>query len=201
VPDSIAYPEESDSTYPFNPDGSREFLEDKPFLDPFTLVAALGTVTERIRFTTSVLKLPIRHPVLVAKQVASAAVLCGDRLDLGVGLSPWPDDFAITGTPWAGRGRRMDECIEILQGLLAGGYYEHHGDLFDVPPIKICPVPGRPVPILVGGHSDAALRRAARLDGWIHGGGDPEDLPVLLERLDAHRSSAERQRRSRSRCT
>jgi probable F420-dependent oxidoreductase len=187
VPDSIAYPEHSDSRYPFNPDGSREFLEDKPFIDPFVLIAALATATERLRFTTSVVKLPIRHPVLVAKQVASAAVLSGDRLDLGVGISPWPDDFAITGTPWSGRGRRMDECIEILRGLLHGGYHEHHSDLYDVPPIKISPVPDRPVPILIGGHSDAALRRAARLDGWIHGGGDPADLPELLDRLRRHR--------------
>ena len=187
VPDSIAYPRESDSTYPFNPDGSREFLEGKPFLDPFQLVSVLGTATERIRFTTSVIKLPIRHPVLVAKEVASAAVLCGERLDLGVGLSPWPDDFAITGTPWAGRGRRMDECIEVLQGLLGGDFYEHHGEVFDFPAIQLRPVPEQRVPILVGGHSDAALRRAARLDGWIHGGGDPSALPELLERLRALR--------------
>jgi len=193
VPDSIAYPRESDSRYPFNPDGSREFLEGKPFLDPFQLVAVLGTVTERIRFTTSVIKLPIRHPVLAAKEIASAAVLCGERLDLGVGLSPWPDDFAITGTPWAGRGRRMDECIEVLRGLLSGDFYEHHGEAFDFPAIQICPVPTRLVPILVGGHSDAALRRAARLDGWIHGGGDPSALPELLERLRTFRAELGRE--------
>jgi probable F420-dependent oxidoreductase len=187
VPDSIAYPEVSTSQYPFNPDGSRDFLEDKPFLDPFALVAALGTATERIRFTTSVIKLPVRNPVLVAKQAASAAVLSGERLVLGVGVSPWPEDYAMTGTPWPGRGRRMDECIEILRGLLAGGYFEHHGEFFDVPSIKMSPVPAHQVPILVGGHSDAALRRAARTDGWIHGGGDPADLPVLLERLRAIR--------------
>ena len=80
VPDSIAYPAVSDTKYPFNPDGSREFLEDKPFLDPFALIAALGAVTERLRFVTFVIKLPIRHPVLVAKQAASVAVLTGDRL-------------------------------------------------------------------------------------------------------------------------
>jgi probable F420-dependent oxidoreductase len=193
VPDSIAYPQESDSKYPFNPDGSREFLDGKPFLDPFQLIAVLGTVTERIRFTVSVLKLPIRHPVLTAKQVSSAAVMCGNRMDLGVGVSPWPDDYQFTGTPWKGRGRRMDECISILQGLLTGEYHEHHSDLFDVQPIKICPVPSEPVPILIGGHSDAALRRAARLDGWVHGGGDPADLPRLLARLDEIRAEEGRQ--------
>src|SRR5580704_13812339 len=80
IPDSICYPRDASSTYPYNPDGSREFLEDKPFLEPFSLIPALGAVTSRIRFTTFVVKLPIRHPVLVAKQAGSVAVLTGDRL-------------------------------------------------------------------------------------------------------------------------
>ena len=183
VPDSVAYPEHSDSVYPFNPDGSREFLDDKPFLEPFALISALGTVTERIRFTISVLKLPIRHPVHVAKLASTAAVMSGNRLTLGVGVSPWPEDYTLTGTPWERRGQRMDECIEVVQGLLAGGYYEHHGEAIDLPSIKICPVPSEHVPLLVGGHSEAALRRAARLDGWIHGGGEHDDLPTMIARL------------------
>ena len=193
VPDSVAYPEHSDSVYPFNPDGSREFLDDKPFLEPFALISALGTVTERIRFTISVLKLPIRHPVHVAKLASTAAVMSGNRLTLGVGVSPWPEDYALTGTPWERRGQRMDECIEVVQGLLAGGYYEHHGEAVDLPSIKICPVPSEHVPLLVGGHSEAALRRAARLDGWIHGGGEHDDLPTMIARLhDLSPSSAPR---------
>jgi probable F420-dependent oxidoreductase len=189
VPDSIAYPRESDSVYPFNPDGTREFLEDKPFIEPFVLVGALGMVTQRIRFTTFVVKLPVRHPVHVAKLASSAAVLSGNRLALGVGVSPWLEDYTMTGTPWQGRGQRMDEAIAILKGLLQGGYHEHAGPTFDVPAIKIAPVPEQRVPILVGGHSDAALRRAARLDGWMHGGGDPADLPRLLDRLHGFRAA------------
>ena len=184
VPDSICYPRHSDSVYPFNPDGSREFLEDKPFLEPFSLIPALGAVTERLRFTTFVLKLPVRDPVLTAKQATSVAVLTGGRLVLGVGVSPWREDYEILGIPWAGRGRRMDEEIAILRGLAAGGYFEYHGEVFDLPPVKIAPVPPEPIPVLIGGHSDAALRRAARVgDGWMHGGGDPADLPGLLEKL------------------
>ncbi|HEY3139711.1 MAG TPA: TIGR03619 family F420-dependent LLM class oxidoreductase [Acidimicrobiales bacterium] len=193
VPDSIAYPRESDSVYPFNPDGSREFLEDKPFIEPFVLVGALGMVTERIRFTTFVVKLPVRHPVHVAKLASSAAVLTGNRLALGVGVSPWLEDYTMTDTPWEGRGQRMDEAIAILQGLMAGGFHEHAGKTFDLPGIKMAPVPDQPVPILVGGHSDAALRRAARLDGWMHGGGDPADLPRLLDRLRTFRAAEGRE--------
>jgi probable F420-dependent oxidoreductase len=184
VPDSICYPEVSDTTYPFNPDGSREFLEDKPFLEPFSIIPAMGAVTDTIRFVTFVIKLPIRHPVLVAKQITSTAVLTDDRLVLGVGSSPWPEDYEITDVPWARRGKRMDEMITVMRGLIAGGFFEFHGEIFDVPSLKMCPTPRRPVPILIGGHHEAALKRAAvDGDGWLHGGGDPADLPGLLDRL------------------
>src|SRR5580692_9446330 len=184
IPDSICYPRHATSTYPYNPDGSREFLEDKPFLEPFSLIPALGAVTTRIRFVTFVVKVPVRNPVLLAKQATSTAVLTGNRLVLGVGTSPWREDYDVLGVDWASRGRRMDESIAILRGLAAGGYFEHHGRCFDLPPVQIAPVPAEPIPVLIGGHSDAALRRAARLgDGWMHGGGDPADLPRLLARL------------------
>ena len=191
VPDSICYPRDSASVYPFNPDGSREFLEDKPFLEPFSLIPALGAVTSHLRFVTFVLKLPVRNPVLVAKQASSVAVLTGGRLLLGVGTSPWREDYQVLGVPWERRGARMDEELEILRGLLAGGYFEYHGSVFDLPPVKISPVPAEPLPILIGGHGDAALRRAAAVgDGWLHGGGDPADLPGLLTRLAGLRREA-----------
>src|SRR3954454_2383344 len=122
VPDSIGYPRDSDSTYPYTDDGNRAFLEDKPFIEPFSLIPALGAVTERLRFTTFVVKLPIRNPVLVAKPAASVAVLPDNRVGFGVGLSPWPEAYAIWDEPWKDRGRRMDEQIEIIQQLNAGGY-------------------------------------------------------------------------------
>jgi probable F420-dependent oxidoreductase len=184
VPDSICYPRHASSRYPFTPDGSREFLEDKPFLEPFSLIPALGAVTTRLRFVTFVVKLPVRNPVLVAKQATSTAVLTGNRLVLGVGTSPWREDYEVLGVPWADRGRRMDEELAIIRGLSAGGYFEYHGQVFDFAPVKMAPVPSEPIPILIGGHGDAALRRAARVgDGWLHGGGDPADLPGLLARL------------------
>jgi probable F420-dependent oxidoreductase len=187
VPDSIAYPYESDSKYPYTPDGSREFLEDKAFIETFVITAALGMVTTTLRFTTFVLKLPIRPPALVAKQAGSLAALIGNRLGLGVGISPWPEDFDILGVPFAKRGKRMDECIEIVKGLTTGDYFEFHGEFYDIPKIKMTPAPTEPIPILVGGHADAALRRAARCDGWMHGGGDPDELDRLLNRLNQFR--------------
>ena len=191
IPDSICYPRDASSSYPYNPDGSREFLEDKPFLEPFSLIPALGAVTSRIRFVTFVVKVPVRNPVLLAKQATSTAVLTSNRLVLGVGTSPWREDYDVLGVDWANRGRRLDESIAILRGLAAGGYFEYQGKDFAVPPIKIAPVPTAPIPVLIGGHADAALRRAARLgDGWMHGGGDPADLPRLLARLAEFRRQA-----------
>src|SRR5579863_1630311 len=174
VPDSICYPSESDTRYPFNPDGTREFLEDKPFIDPFVLAAAMASVTERLRFVTFVLKLPIRNPVLVAKQAASVAVLTGNRFSLGVGTSPWPEDYEVLDVPWEGRGRRMDESMDVIRGLTdpKDGFFEYHGSVYDIPSIKMSPRPSEPLPLLVGGYGSAALRRAATADGWLHGGGD-----------------------------
>jgi probable F420-dependent oxidoreductase len=184
VPDSICFPLHASGRYPYTPDGGREFLEDKPFIEPFSLIPALGAVTTHLRFVTFVVKLPVRNPVLVAKQATSTAVLTGNRLVLGVGTSPWREDYEVLGVPWADRGRRMDEELAIIRGLSAGGYFEYHGEVFDLPPVKIAPVPTEPIPILIGGHSGAALRRAGRVgDGWLHGGGDPADLPGLLARL------------------
>ena len=184
VPDSILYPETSDSKYPYTKDGNREFLEGRPFIEPFSLIPALGAVTQRLRFTTFVVKLAIRNPVLVAKQATSVAVLTQNRFGFGIGLSPWPEDFAACGVPFERRGERMDEMIEILRGLQTGGFFGFRGKHFQIDPIKLCPVPTQPIPLLVGGHSEAALRRAARLgDGWMHAGGDAGELAKMLARL------------------
>jgi len=184
VPDSLCYPEHSGSSYPYTPDGRREFLEDKPFIEPFSLIPAMGAVTHRLRFTTFVVKLPIRDPVLVAKSACSVAVLTQNRFGFGVGLSPWPEDFEVTRTDFATRGERMDEMIEIVRGLAGGGYFAYDGRHYRIPSVKLCPVPTRPIPFLIGGHAEPALRRAARLgDGWMHAGGDPEILTRLLARL------------------
>ncbi|WP_193044097.1 LLM class flavin-dependent oxidoreductase [Mycolicibacterium baixiangningiae] len=187
IPDSVAYPFESDSTYPYTPDGSREFLDGKAFIESFVLASALCAVTTTLRFNFFVLKLPIRPPALVAKQAGSLAALFDNRLGLGVGTSPWQEDYELMNVPFAKRGKRMDECIEIIRGLTTGEYFEFHGEFYDIPKTKMTPAPTKPVPILVGGHADAALKRAARCDGWMHGGGDAEELDRLLARLNRFR--------------
>lgn len=195
IADSVAYPAESSGTYPYSSDGARTFLEDKPFLEPFVLISALATVTSRLRFLTNVLKLPIRPPALVAKQATSLAVLTDNRFLLGVGLSPWPEDYQLCGVPWARRGKRMDEAIEVIRGFSTGEWFEHRGEVFEVPRAKMTPAPSRPIPIVVGGHGDAALRRAARVgDGWIYAGlAEMDELSELISRLRTFRSEQGRE--------
>lgn len=193
LPDSVCYPEQASSKYPYNEDGSREFLDGVPFLDPFALVCAMAAVTSTLRFSTSVLKLAIRQPLITAKQASTAAVLSNNRFMFGVGISPWREDFDACQIPWEKRGKRMDEMIEIIRGLMSGDYFGYEGEIFQMDPVKITPAPSSSVPILLGGHSKPALRRAASLcDGFIHAGGDIDDLAKAVDAVNAYRKAYDR---------
>ena len=182
--DSICYPEHSDSRYPYTVEGSREFLEAVPFADPLLASAAMATATSRIRFMAEVLKLPVRHPVLVAKQVSTLAVLSRGRFSLGVGTSPWSDDYEVCGIPYEGRGSRFEEGIAIIRGLLGGRYFSFEGRHYRIPSIRLNPGVSDPVPLLIGGRSRANIDRAARLaDGYVAIAENVEELSEALSVL------------------
>ena len=184
VSDSICYPQEASSKYPYNKDGSREFLESVPFVEALISVAAMSAVTERVRFSTFVYKLGVRQAPVVAKQVQGIQVLSGNRFDFGIGISPWEEDFNICGVPWEKRGKRFDEQIDILRGLETGEFFGYEGEILSMPANKMCPVPGEPTPLLIGGHAEPALRRAARVgDGWMCAGADMEQLAAYIGRI------------------
>lgn len=184
IPDSICYPQECSSKYPYNNDGSREFLESVPFLESLIAVAAMAAVTEKIRFATFVYKLAVRQAAPVAKQVQSIQALSNYRFDFGVGISPWEEDFAVCDVPWDKRGLRLDEQIDILRGLETGEFFGYDGEVHHMPAIKMCPVPTAPTPILIGGHAEPALRRAAKVgDGWMCAGADMQQLEGYIRRL------------------
>ncbi|MBW2424295.1 MAG: TIGR03619 family F420-dependent LLM class oxidoreductase [Deltaproteobacteria bacterium] len=186
--DSILYPERAVGDYPYTPTGDRSFLDGSPFIDPFQLFAAMSVVTERIEFLTGVLKLPIRDPVLTAKQVSSLAVFTNERFVFGVGLSPWLEDFQACHQDWDSRGPRMDEMLEIIKGLMSGDYFEWHSEHYDIPRIKLCPTPSKCPPIIIGGHSKAAYRRAAQLgDGFYFISLSEDELKERLSVLEARR--------------
>ena len=192
VPDSVFYPEQVSADYPYSADGGRFWAPETPFVDPFVAISAMAAVTERIRFLTNVVKLPIRDPLLVAKQLSSMAVLANNRVGLGVGLSWIPEEFTWTHTEMRTRGKRADEMIEILKLVCAGDgpqWVEYHGNHYDFDRLMMAPVPDQPVPIYVGGLSEPGFRRAARLaDGWISVQNSTEEITGAIAALETYRA-------------
>jgi probable F420-dependent oxidoreductase len=167
LPDSIFYMEKQSTDYPYTPDGSRMWNEDTPWADPLIVAGAMGAVTSTLRFYTNVMKLGSRNPLLLARQVGSVANLTNNRFGFGVGIGWAPEEFEWCGVPYAKRGKRIDEMIEVMKLVLAGGMVEFHGDFFDFEKLQMSPAPSKPVPFYVGGHTEVALKRAATVsDGW-----------------------------------
>ncbi len=186
--DHLINPVETRSTYPYTKDGARRWEMGTPWPDPWVTVGHLSAVTTRLRFLTTVYILPARTPVHVAKQIGTAPVLSGNRVDLGVGMGWMEEEFDLMGTPFRQRGKRADEMIDVLRLLWTGDVVEHHGEHFDVPALEMLPAPTQPVPIIVGGLSEAALRRAARNDGWVSDLHTIEELADIRRRIDAFRA-------------
>jgi probable F420-dependent oxidoreductase len=186
VPDSLFYPEVTESDYPYlSTEAVRQTLESVPVLDPLIAMTSMAAVTSSLRFYPAVLKVPVRQPLVLAKALSSLAVISDNRISLGAGLSPWKEDFAYNGIAFEERGRRMDDCIAIIRGALSGEYFEFHSDYYDIGRMKMSPVPTAPLPILVGGHAVPALRRAAISgDGWISANSDFESLQQMIGQLN-----------------
>ena len=167
---------ESRYTYSVREDGAPGWESETPWPDPMTVIAAMAAATTDLVFTTGVYIAPARDLITVAKSVGTAAVLSDDRVRLGVGVGWCREEFDQTGQDFASRGRRLDEMIVALRALWQSGWVEFHGEYYDVPECQMEPAPSRPVPIIGGGHSPVALRRAAELcDGWIAAGAYDEE--------------------------
>ncbi|RJO78680.1 TIGR03619 family F420-dependent LLM class oxidoreductase [Nocardia panacis] len=189
LPDSLFYMQSAAAKYPYTADGGRFWGPDTPWVDPLIGATAMAAVTERIRFYSNVLKLGSRNPLLLARQVGSVANMTGNRFGFGVGIGWAPEEFEWCGVPFARRGARVDEMIEVIRLVLAGGMVEYHGEFFDFAPLQISPAPTETVPFYIGGHTDAALRRAARVgDGWTSAMMTYADLCATIDKLAALRA-------------
>ena len=195
ISDHVAHPERIDSPYPYTADGSLRWSADTAWPDPWVTIGAMAAVTSRLRFLTNIYVLALRNPFLAAKAVATAAALSGGRVALGVGVGWCREEFALAGQPFEARGARTDEMIEVLRKLWSGAFVEHRGRFYSFERVRMLPAPGAPVPIYGGGLSAAALRRAARLDGWvsdIHTRAELAEIIATLRRLRAEAGLAAR---------
>jgi probable F420-dependent oxidoreductase len=191
--DHLFFPGRLASRYPYSADGKPAFDGTTPFPDAWTTIAAMAAVTERLRFATMVYILPLRHPLEVAKTVGTASLLSGGRVALGAGAGWIREEFDALGVPFAARGARMDEMIEVMRKAWTGEMVEHRGRFFELGPFQMSPAPPAAVPIYVGGLSPAALRRAARHgDGWIGTGQTPEEAVRYVSELRRLRDQAGR---------
>lgn len=186
--DHFITPERIDSPYPYTADRRPWVLPEAPTPDPLMLAAALAQHTERLRFLVTAYVLPMREPLVAAKAISTAAVLSGNRLVLGVGVGWMREEFQAAGQAFGNRGRRCDEALEMIATLFRGGMVEHRGPHYRLPRAQMTPVPERPVPILIGGHSQAAFQRAAQHDGWIGSHYDLDDIRAHLERFEKTRA-------------
>ena len=177
--DHVVVPKGYKSTYPYASSGRMgDGNEDMQYPDPLIYMAYLASVTKTIRLSTGILIIPQRNPVVAAKQIATLDQLSGGRIDLGIGVGWLEEEFNAIGVPFQERGRRTDEHIAAMRALWANDFAEYHGDFVDFEPIFCRPQPpNRTVPIIVGGHSKAAARRAGRIgDGFFPARGTPHDL-------------------------
>lgn len=176
------------SAYPYSDDGRFGWPETLDYPDPLPWLATIAGATERINLGTAIVILPQRNPVVLAKELATIDMMSGGRLLFGVGVGWLAEEFAAVGVPFDERAPRTDEAIEVLRTLWADDEASFDGRFTSLDRAIMFPKPvsrvgGRPsVPIVVGGHSKAAARRAGRLgDGFFPARATPDDLGPLLE--------------------
>jgi len=166
--DHVVHPEVIASKYPYREDGQRPWEAPDDWPDNWVAMAAMGAVTRTLRFLTGVYVVPMRNPFHLAKSIGTAAVLTDYRVSLGIGLGWMRDEFALLGERFDDRAARTGEMIEVMRKLWTGEMVEHHGRFYDFARLNMRPAVRGPVPLIVGGMTEAALRRAARIgDGWI----------------------------------
>jgi len=185
----VVYPDEYGSTYPYDDSGRMAMAPDTDLTDPLTWLTWVGAHTSTLRLATGILILPERNPVVLAKQLGTMDALTGGRVDLGIGVGWLREEFDALGIPWERRGARTDEYVAAMRTLWSGNSVSFDGDFVSFSGVSSNPKPvNGSVPIVIGGHSDAAARRAGRLgDGFWPGKGDLDHLlDVMRREAEAH---------------
>jgi probable F420-dependent oxidoreductase len=155
--------------------------------DPWVMTAALSQATRTLNFLSTVYILPLRDPLSAAKAVSTAAYMSGDRVTLGVGVGWQKAEFDMVGQDFHTRGKRTNEMLTLLRGLMSGEMTDFEGEFYKLPAVKMSPGTRKPVPILVGGYAPAAMRRAASQDGWMATSHEEAEIYPLLDALNSVR--------------
>ena len=178
IPEHLVAPHAFDANYPYRDTGRPSFLPDTPFADAWVMLSHLAAVTTRIQLGVGVFVLPLRNPFVVAKAAGTAQELSGGRVLMGVGIGWMREEFAAVGAAFERRGARTDEMLEVMKKLWTGQPVEHAGEWYRFDALQMSPGLTRPLPIIMGGAGEQALRRAARVgDGWY---GPPCDFAQTL---------------------
>lgn len=199
LPEHLGWPATMPPTYPYSETGSPPATPSTPLFDAWVALAYLAGATRQIKFGTGVYILPLRHPLVTARAVLTLDRFSGGRAILGIGVGWLEEEFEVVGEDFPNRGPRTDEIIEILKKVWTEDTIEHHGEFYDFAhPVKFEPKPLRKPypPILVGGLTRPALRRAARLgDGWIAVGqsASGESLKAGIETINRYRREVGRE--------
>ena len=199
LPEHVVLFDDYESQYPYSPDGRFPGEGDTGMLEPLTGLTYLAAVTDRVRLGTAICLVPQRNPVYTAKAVTDLDSMSGGRVEFGVGVGWLREEFEAVAMPFEHRGQRADEHLAVMKALWTDDVSEFHGELYDLPPCRMYPKPVQTPhpPIHVGGESDAAMRRVARLgQGWFSFNRLPGDLAEPLGRLDAILAEHDRSRDS-----
>ena len=186
--DHIVIPEQIAAPYPYTKDGSVGFARNCPWPDPFVLLAAIGVATKTILLGTSVVIVPYRNPLHVAKAVATVDLVSRGRYQFGVGIGWLKEEFDALGEPFSERAARTREYLQVMKALWSGETASFQGKYFSFPTLHSNPLPVQKPhpPIIFGGESTPALKRIADLgDGWQPG---PIPVEVFRERLNKLRT-------------
>lgn len=199
IPEHLVFPANMPPQYPYSDSGLPPVSAQTPLYDPWAVLGYLACATTTLRLATNVFIAPLRHPLMIARSLATVDRLSGGRVTLGAGVGWLSTEFDAVGVPFRERGARMDEIVPLLRRLWTEPQIEHHGRFYDFDPVCFEPKPIQSrtggIPIELGGSSPKALERAGRLgDGWIEiGASTYDDLARKLDVIHRARSDAGRE--------
>lgn len=199
--DHLFSPVDIESKYPYSREGEYPMSANDPFFDPLGLFGVLAAKTERIKLGTAVLIPAYRNPVVLGKMLATIENFAPGRIILGVGAGWMKEEFAATGVDYDKRGARLVEYIKTLRAIWSGEPSSFDGRFYSWVEAGFLPVPTQPIPIIIGGHGDKALERAAKhADGWavVVGKGQGRGIEGAAARIDLLRAHLEREGRDPS---